>query len=120
VFYSALLFPLLPVRLSRGWVRQKQLVRDGAVAIATVTSTSNSPGAPNRNDDVRMVQYQFRTDSGALITGSSPDPTLLLRDGSDMLVYYDPAAPAEQVAQCASYYEALVPGLEPDWRDQIG
>jgi hypothetical protein len=37
-----------------------------------------------------------------------------------MLVYYDPADPSEQVAQCAGYYVAVAPGLEPDWLDEIG
>ena len=119
-FFAALLVPLLPVVLSPGWAKQKRLVRDGAVAIATVTWTSNSPSEVNRRDDVRMVLYQFRTDSGAQITGSSVDPTFQLREGSPLLLYYDPADPGEQAAQCASYYVAVAPGLEPDWLDEIG
>lgn len=119
-FFLALVVPLLPVMLSPGWAKQKRLVRDGAVAIATVTSTSNSRFQVNRNDEVRMVEYQFQTDSGARITGRSTDPTFQLREGSPMLVYYDPADPGEQLAQCASYYVAAVPGLEGDWRNDLG
>src|SRR5712691_3576846 len=74
-FFLAVLIPFLPLMLSPGWAKQKRLVRDGAVAIARVTWTSNSPLEVNRRDDVRMVRYQFRTDSGAQITGSSVDPT---------------------------------------------
>ena len=114
-FFAALVVPLLPLMLSPGWAKQKRLVRDGAVGIATVTSTSNSRFQVNRNDDVRMAEYQFRTDSGAQIKGSSVDPTSRLREGSVMLVYYDAADPTDQVAQCASYYLAVAPGLESDW-----
>jgi hypothetical protein len=119
-FFAALVVPLLPFMLSPGWGKQKRLVRDGAVVIATVTWTSKSSSEVNRNDDVRMVRYQFRTDSGAQITGSSADPTFQLREGSTMLVYYDPADPGEQAAQCASYYVAMAPGLASDWLDEIG
>ena len=35
-------------------------------------------------------------------------------------LYYDPADPSEQVAQCASYYVAVAPGLGSDWLDEIG
>jgi len=117
---AALLLPMLPLVLSRGWFKQKHLVEHGAVAIATITTTSNSPGTVNRNDDIRMVQYRFRSESDAVVTGCATDSTLLLRDGSAMLVYYDPANTADQVPQCASYYEVVAPGIEPDWMDQVG
>ena len=117
-FYSALLLPFLPIPFYRGLLKQRELVRNGEVAIATVTSTSNSPSQINRNDDVRLVEYRFRVQSGDCMTGSSVDPTGLLRDGSAMLVYYDSQNPTEQISQCAGYYE--VSGLPPDWIEEIG
>jgi hypothetical protein len=68
--YSALLLPFLPVMFSRGLGKGKELIRNGEVAVATVTFTSNSPSLVNRNDDVRTVRYQFRDKSGALVEGS--------------------------------------------------
>src|SRR5690242_13043983 len=69
-FYAAVLLPLLPMVFSRGMGREKDLVRNGEVAVATVVSTSNSPSKVNRNDDVRTVQFQFRDGSGTLVEGA--------------------------------------------------
>ena len=118
-FYSALLLPFLPLVFSRGLRREKELIRNGEVAVAKVTSTSNSPGK-RRNDDVRTVEYQFSDASGALMMGVSVDSTLMLREESAMLVYYDADDPSQQVAQCAAYYQVEAPGLEPDWIDETG
>jgi len=111
-FYSALLLPFLPAIVSRGLGREKELVRNGEVAVATVTSTSNSPSKVNRNDDVRIVEYQFRDESGALMEGTSVDPTFLLREHSAMLVFYDPDDPTQRVTQCAAYYQVVALGLD--------
>jgi hypothetical protein len=64
-------------------------VRNGDVAIATVTSASSSPSKPNRNDDVRTVAYRFHDQSGDLITGRNVDPAFMLRQGAALLVFYD-------------------------------
>jgi hypothetical protein len=119
-FYSALFLPFLPVVFSRGLGKEKELIRNGEVAVATVASTSNSPSKVNRNDDVRTVQYQFRDGSGSLVAGTSVDSTLLLREQSAMLVFYDPDDPTQQVAQCAAYYQVVAPGLDSDWLDDMG
>jgi hypothetical protein len=119
-FYSALFLPFLPVFFSRGLGKEKELVRNGKVAIATVTSTSNSPSKVNRNDDVRTVQFQFRDGSGTIVEGTSVDSTLLLREQSAMLVFYRAGDPTQHVAQCAAYYQVMVPGLDSDWLDDVG
>ena len=118
--YSALLLPFLPVMFSRGLGREKELIRNGEVAVATVTFTSNSPSLVNRNDDVRTVRYQFRDKSGALVEGSCVDSTLMLREHSAMLVFYDSDDPTKQVAQCAAYYHVVAPGLDADWLEDMG
>jgi hypothetical protein len=119
-FYLALGLPFLTVMFSGGLRKQKELLRNGDVALATVTSTSNSPSQPNRNDDVRTVQYEFRDATGTVLTGSSADPTLLLREGSAMLVYYDSDDLSQQIAQCAAYYKVVAPGLDSNWLDEMG
>ena len=118
--YSALLLPFLPVMFRRGLAKEKELIANGEVAVATVISTSNSPSQVNRNDDVRTVRYEFRDKRGAMVEGSSVDSTLMLRDHSAMLVFYDSVDPTQQVAQCAAYYHVVAPGLEPDWLEDIG
>ena len=118
--YAALLLPFLPVMFRRGLAKEKHLIANGEVAVATVISTSNSSSQVNRNDDVRTVQYQFRDKSGALVEGSSVDSTLMLRDHSAMLVFYDPDDSTQQVAQCAAYYQVVAPALDPDWLEDMG
>jgi hypothetical protein len=119
-FYLALGLPFLTVMFSGGLRKQKELIRDGDVALATVTATSNSPSQPNRNDDVRTVQYEFSDATGATIAGNSADPTLLLREGSAMLVYYDSDDLSQQIAQCAAYYKVVSPGLDSNSLDEMG
>jgi hypothetical protein len=118
--YSALLLPFLPVLFFQGLRKEKELIRNGEVAIATVTATSNSPSKVNRNDDIRTVQYLFRDKHGALVEGTSVDSTLMLREQSAMLVFYDSDDPTQHVAQCACYYKVVAPGLNPDWLDDMG
>jgi hypothetical protein len=118
--YSALLLPFLPVMFYRGLAKEKELMRNGEVAVATIISTTNSPSQVNRNDDVRAVRYQFRDKSGAIVEGSSADSTLMLRDHSAMLVFYDSDDPRQHVAQCAAYYHVVAPGLGPDWLEDMG
>ena len=119
-FYAALFLPLSPVLFSRGLLKQRWLIRNGEVAIATVISTSNSPGRTNRNDDIRTVEYEFRDGTNATLSGSSVDPTFSLREGSAMLVFYDADDPTNQIAECVAYYEVTAPKLEPVWINKIG
>ncbi len=114
-FYATVFLLLVPAWLSRGWAGEKRLVREGAVAVATVTTLLQ--GLPR---DAPRFEYRFHTDSGAAITGQSVDPTRALAVGETMLVYYDPANSADQIVQCASYYVADAPGLGLDWRDRLG
>ena len=112
--------PFLTLVFSGGLRRQRELIRTGEVAVATITSTSNSSSQVNRNDDIRMVEYKFHDKDGTPLTGSSVDSTLLLREGSAMLVYYDGDDPSHQITQCASYYKVVGAGLDSDWLDDIG
>lgn len=118
--YTALLLPFLPVMFRRGLSKEKELIANGEVGVATVITTSNSPSQVNRNDDVRTVQYQFQDQNGAIVEGSCVDSTLMLRDHSSMLVFYDSDDPTKHVAQCAAYYHVVVPGLDGDWMEDMG
>ncbi|HET9399615.1 MAG TPA: hypothetical protein VFO34_01580 [Candidatus Acidoferrales bacterium] len=118
--YSALLLPFLPVMFRRGLAKEKELIANGEVAVATVISTSNSSSQVNRNDHVRTVRYTFLDKSGAIVEGSSVDSTLMLRDYSSMLVFYDSDDPTKHVAQCAAYYHVVVPGLDADNLEDAG
>lgn len=104
-FYSALLLPFLPFLYRRSLDHQKHLLEQGEVAMATVKSRYQS-GHPGPY----YVRYSFRDGKGNVLEGESPDSAGLLREGSDVLVFYDDDNVDDQVAECAAYYEVIVPG----------
>lgn len=119
-FYSALLLPFLPVMFRRGLAKEKELIANGEVAVATVTSTTNSSSQVNRNDHVRTVRYKFLDKSGAIVEGTSVDSTFMLRDYSPLLIFYDSHDPTQHIAQCAAYYHVVVPGLDAESFEDAG
>ena len=42
----------------------------------------------------------------------------MLREGSSMLVFYDPGNLDALIPQCATRYEVVVPGFGPDYVDE--
>jgi hypothetical protein len=46
-FYLVLLLPLLPFPFYRGLLKQRELLRNGEVAVATITSTSGPSSTPS-------------------------------------------------------------------------
>ncbi len=115
VFYAAVFLPFLPVLYSSALASQKRLLANGEMAIATVTSRfQTSASGPY------YVKYKFKDDQGNLLEGESLDSTDLLREGSTMLVYYSGEDTDDQVAQCAAYYEVIVPGFGSDYVDETG
>jgi hypothetical protein len=116
-FVVAVLMPFSPVMFMSGLLKQRALVQNGEVAVATVTLTSRA-GRANQNDDVRTVNYRFRDGAGAVVEGTCADGTLMLRPNSAMLIFYERDNPANQVAQCASYYRVVGANLDDDWLDR--
>ncbi len=113
-FYAAVLLPLLPALYFSSLARQKRLLANGEIAAATVTS---------RFFTGRMgpyVRYRFKDRQGNSVEGESLDSTNLLREASTILVYYDTEDIGNQVAQCAAYYEVILPGFGSDYVDEIG
>ena len=114
-FYAVLFIPVLPFWYKRVLLRQKKLLTNGEIAIATVTQ---------RIHDMRMrayyVKYRFSLHKGELAEGKCLDATELLREGSTMLVYYDPDDLDSKVAQCEAYYEIPVSGDREHYVDAVG
>lgn len=104
-FYSALFLPVLPFLYRRVLGHQRSLFEEGEVAIATVKSRykKNRRGA-------FYVKYNFRDLEGNVVESESLDSTSLLREGSGMLVFYDGDNVDDQIAECAAYYEVMLPG----------
>ena len=117
-FAIALLTPISPFVFSSGLRNQRMLLRTGEVAVATVTWSSGSPSGINRNDDTRTLRYSFRDRDGGVHEAITGDGTLLLRENSAMLVFYDPESASNNVPQCATYYKVVAPGLDHDFLDE--
>src|SRR5579864_7114676 len=96
------LIACVPLFVRRGMVRHKNLMENGAVAMARVTGQrtlkSNS-----------IITYEFEDADGKTITESGPDLTRSLYEGMTVPVFYDPQNPKRQVAACASFFEIVNP-----------
>ncbi len=66
----------------------------------------------------RRLAYEFEGKSGQRITAQTLDSTTShsLKEGDQMLVYYDPNNPNKMLAQCTASYEPAVEGVESDPR----
>jgi hypothetical protein len=107
-FYSVLLLPFLPFVYRRWLDHQKHLLEQGDVAMATVKSRYRKA-----NRGPYYVMYSFRDSKGDVLEGESLDAEEMLREGSGVLVFYDNDNVDDQVAECAAYYEVIVPSSQP-------
>ncbi len=109
--FNALVMPFFISLVRAGQRQQKTLVANGEVAIATIT------GRIAASREWRLA-YEFVDNSGQRITNQALDSTTShsLKEGDQMLVYYDPNNPNKVLAQCTASYEPAVVGMEPDPR----
>jgi len=92
----------VPFFVRRGIVRHKNLMENGAVAMARVTGQrtlkSNS-----------IITYEFEDANGRTVSESGPDLTRSLYERMTVPVFYDPQNSKRQVAACASFFEIVNP-----------
>lgn len=97
-----LLIACVPFFVRRGMVRHKNLMENGAVAMARVTGQrtlkSNS-----------IITYEFEDADGKTISESGPDLTRSLYEGMTVPVFYDAQNAKRQVVACASFFEIANP-----------
>ena len=91
--------------------QQGRMVANGEVAIATIT------GRYQANRDWH-VWYTYTHKNGQTVTAGAMDKTgkKFLVGGQQMFVYYSAENPNNTVAQCESWYEPAISGLERDPR----
>ena len=94
-----------PFFVRRRMIRHKNLMEDGAVAIARVTGQRNLKSNS-------IITYEFEDASGKTISESGPDLTRSFYPGMTVPVFYDAQNPKRQVAACASFFEIVNPGTE--------
>jgi hypothetical protein len=99
---AAVFFALLPLVLWRGCVRERDLLANGEVAIAGITSAV--AGKTN------YIQFEFQDATGQTHRKNAADYTRRFFQGMSVAVFYDRSNPNRQVASCSSFYELLPPG----------
>lgn len=99
------LIACVPFFVRRGMVRHKNLMENGAVAMARVTGQRTL-----KNNSI--ITYEFEDANGKSISESGPDLTRSLYEGMTVPVFYDAQNSERQVAACASFFEIIAPGAE--------
>lgn len=102
IFLASLtaLIACVPFFVRRGMVRHKNLMENGAVAMARVTGQKNL-----KNNSI--IAYEFEDANGKIISESGSDLTRSLYEGMTVPVFYDAQNPKRQVAACASFFEIV-------------
>lgn len=96
------LIACVPFFVRRGMVRHKNLMENGAVAMARVTDQKNVKNAS-------LITYEFKDSSSRMISGSGNDLTRSFFPEMTVPVFYDPEDPKRNVAACASFFEIANP-----------
>lgn len=105
IFLASLtvLIACVPFFVRRGMVGHKNLMENGAVAMARVTAQRTF-----KNNST--ITYEFQDAAGKTILRSANDFTRSLYEGMTVPVFYDPRNPKRQVVACASSFEIVNPG----------
>lgn len=88
----------------RGVVRDRSLLSDGEIAIATVVSQSFS-GDEHRSRS--KIVYEFKDAAGRTFSGKTNDPTRTLFEEMQTPVFYDPTNPAKNVPLAGAAYDVV-------------
>jgi hypothetical protein len=82
-------------------IRDRRLLAEGEVAIATVTSQSFAGGESKGS----KISYEFKDVAGKTYTGSATDQTRTLYEEMQTPVFYNPMNPAENIPLVAAIYK---------------
>ena len=96
LFFASIIVIPVVLREQRNW----QLLRDGEIALARVSSqTIVQLGKTTRS----QIDFEFRTNQGALVRNSQKDLTGNVFEDMTIPVFYDPRDASQNVALCATY-----------------
>lgn len=109
--FNVVVVPYIVSLVRAGRRKEKNLVANGEVAIATITRRLDT-------DREWRVAYEFQGRSGQAISNQALDSTAghSLKEGDRMLVYYDPKNPDNALAQCTASYEPAIAANRPGSR----
>jgi hypothetical protein len=98
-----LIWSLMAATMFRSMLRDRSLLSDGEIAIATVSSQSFA-GDESRES---RITYQFKDAAGRTFTGKCKDRTRKIFEEMQTPVFYDPANPAKNVALVGATYDLV-------------
>jgi hypothetical protein len=99
----ALIWSVITVTMFRSIVRDRSLLSDGEIAIATVVSQSWAGG---ENRESRIV-YEFKDAGGRTFSGKCADRTRKLFEEMKTPVFYEPTNPAKNIALAGAVFDLV-------------
>jgi hypothetical protein len=97
------IWSIMAITMFRSVLRDRSLLSDGEIAIATVTSQSFA-GGESRNS---RITYQFNDAAGRTFSGKCTDHTRKVFEEMRTPIFYDPADPAKNVALVGATYDLV-------------
>ena len=98
-----LIWSIAAFTMFRTIARDRSLLTEGEIAIATVTSQSYA-GGENRES---RIAYEFKDAAGRTVSGKCADRTRKLFEEMQTPVFYDPLNPARNVALAGATYDVV-------------
>lgn len=98
-----LIWSLIAIAMLRSVVRDRGLVSDGEIAVATVTSQWFAGG---ESRDSRIT-YEFKDAAGRTFSGKATDRTRKIFEEMQTPVFYDPMNPAKNVPLVGATYDVV-------------
>ena len=94
---------IIGITMFRSMMRDRSLLSDGGIAVATVTSQSFA-GDESRES---RITYQFKDAAGRTFTGKCKDRTRKVFEEMQTPVFYDPNNPAKNIAVVGATYDLV-------------
>ena len=99
----ALIWAIVAFTMFRSIIRDRSLLSDGEIAIATVTSQSYA-GGENRES---RIAYEFKDAGGRTFSGKGTDRTRKIFEEMQTPVFYDSMNPARSVPLVGATYDVV-------------
>jgi hypothetical protein len=100
-----LIWSIMATTMFRSMLRDRSLLSDGEIAIATITAQSFA-GGENRQS---KIVYEFKDAAGHSCSGKCTDRTRKLFEEMQAPVFYDPVNPGKNVALVGATYDLVEP-----------
>jgi hypothetical protein len=99
----ALIWSFITITMFRSIVRDRSLLSDGEIAIATVVSQSWAGGESRES----RIVYEFKDAGGRTFSGKCADRTRKLFEEMKTPVFYEPTNPATNIALAGAVYDVV-------------